>query len=772
MNNPTIYLSEKRLSRFFPFYILFDEQLEVLSIGPSLKKIFPACANGRIQDHFRLKRPHAPFEAGQHIAALFDQLVVLESLNAPAIVMRGQFEPLDETNQWLFAGTPWFPGVEALRAHALTINDFALHDSMIDLLHVLQLQQVANSDIREMLGTLQEQQKQLREAGKQAQELALFPLYNPFPLVRIDLKGNILTLNPAAEGLQNYQTEEGTFTTTAFWKHQLPHILDTGGDAAFEAMADGRRYVFTCRVLREAGFINIYARDITAEHEALQLARESVRVKDLFLANMSHEMRTPLNAVLGMGEQLRRSDLNQQQRFYLDTMLRSADHLLVVINEILDMARIEAGHLQLETIGFRPQEVLRHTIDVMQHRADEKGLRLELNLDPRLAPVLLGDPYRLHQVLLNLLSNAIQFTEKGWVHVSCRLADHDAGTQQLLISITDTGIGIDPAFLDKLFDKFQQEDKAIARKYGGTGLGMAITRDLVELMNGSIEVRSSKGMGTEVQVSLPFRIGADTDLPVSEVVPTDHRLLAGKHVLLVEDNEVNRLVALSVLQPLGIEVTPAVHGGEALDQLRQRSFDLVLMDLHMPVMDGLEATARIRQELRLDVPIVALTANAVKGEQERCLQAGMNGYVSKPFREADLLRALHAGFRDEAPASQAPLPSGKEYDLQPLLELLNGDRQQLQLILGVFIREMPADLAALESACEAGNVAEVAACAHKIKAPLQMLAMTAAFEAVIGLEQSGSAVMPRTVQKAAIEKIRTGVDGVITALKKEMEAAS
>jgi len=374
--------------------------------------------------------------------------------------------------------------------------------------------------------------------------------------------------------------------------------------------------------------------------EAKEEAEQSSRSKEAFLANMSHEIRTPMNAILGMARELSKTDLGEQQRRFLDTINAAGENLLVIINDILDISKIEAGKFTLESIGFSPSALLDRVTRVMQLKADEKGLSLHTSLDERVPPILIGDPYRLNQILLNLLSNAIKFTEKGGVEIRCEWVGEYDDRHCIQFLVIDTGIGMEEQFIGQVFEKFKQEDHSVARKYGGTGLGMSISRQLAELMEGCISIESRKMKGTTVTLSIPFRAGDESSLPKTSAAPVDSTVLRGKKILLVEDNEFNRLIATIVLGRYGAVVTEAVNGAEAISLMRCSSFDLVLMDVQMPVMDGLEATQLIRDEIDREIPIIALTANAIKGEEEHCLVAGMNAFVPKPFDEQQLIQTL------------------------------------------------------------------------------------------------------------------------------------
>jgi PAS domain S-box-containing protein len=476
-------------------------------------------------------------------------------------------------------------------------------------------------------------------------------------------------------------------------------------------------------------------------NEAREVAEQSVKAKESFLANMSHEIRTPMNAIIGMGRQLEKTEMQQQQRFFLNTINTAADHLLVVINDILDISKIEAGKLELEKVGFDAQEVLNHVIRIMQPRAEEKGLEIHMNVDENIAPVLTGDPHRINQVLLNMISNAVKFTEKGGVTLSCRLQKKIKQQQILEFSIRDTGIGISEEYLDHVFEIFTQEDRTTARKYGGTGLGMAITRELVELMQGQINIYSKKNIGTEILISLPFNIGTERDLPEVKKDFTDSSSLNGKRILLAEDNEVNRLVAITVLENYGVLITEVKNGAEAVKALKKNTYDLVLMDVQMPVMNGMEATEVIRKELKLDIPIIALTANTIKGDSEKCLAVGMNSFVSKPFEENDLISAiasllhLETGKPDETATDNEATPTDAPlFSLEKLEQISRGDKAFIKRMLKLFMEQTTQVITEMHQALQINDIDAIRKVAHKIKPMIDSLEIIQLKEVIRELE--------------------------------------
>ncbi len=375
--------------------------------------------------------------------------------------------------------------------------------------------------------------------------------------------------------------------------------------------------------------------------QAKDKAEEMSQAKGEFLANMSHEIRTPMNGVIGTLQLLADTDLGTTQQEYVDTAHKSAHSLLTILNDILDLSKIEAGKLNIERIPLDLREIISELITLHTMTAEEKCIQIYAEIDDQLPNAVTGDPTRIRQILANLISNALKFTEKGHVLLKADVVSADDEQAVIRFEVEDTGVGIEEEVKDKLFNEFTQADGSTTRKYGGTGLGLAIVKQLVEMMHGEFGVDSAPGEGSTFWFILPLAISAEQSL---QQLHEQEAELPGKlsgHVLLVEDNPINQMVAQKMLEKIGIESTLAGDGQQALNMLEQETYDAVLMDCQMPVMDGFEAAQRIREQDALNkLPVIAMTANVMEGDREKCIAAGMNDYIGKPVVEADLKKTL------------------------------------------------------------------------------------------------------------------------------------
>ncbi|HWV33126.1 MAG TPA: ATP-binding protein [Dyadobacter sp.] len=465
--------------------------------------------------------------------------------------------------------------------------------------------------------------------------------------------------------------------------------------------------------------------------------KEAVLVKENFLANMSHEIRTPLNAILGYTNLLQKKKLDADTRLHISTVQQSGETLLAIVNDILDLSKIESGMMRIEHVPFDPGALVHSVGTMFHHRSAEKHVPLIVSFDPAIPETITGDPTRLTQILVNLVSNAFKFTETGEINLRVSTTDVNDDRVNLMFEVTDTGIGIEDARLETIFERFRQAEDSTTRQFGGTGLGLSIVRDLVHLQDGHIALSSKPGVGTSVKVTIPYQVTVEREMsPAGTSVETVHPQRPGLRVLIAEDHVINQGLMMRLMEERGIAGRVAANGSEAIEMLRSEPFDLVFMDIQMPGMDGYAATRAIREELKLTIPVIAMTAHAMEGEKEKCIRLGMDDHIAKPVRESELDRVLVANTQ---PLSGKGIPANafKVIDLDYMREISNGDAIYEKLVTEQFLHLMPRELEALSAAVAKRDRGEIRRIAHGIKTTISIMGLNALLDEPLDLLENG-----------------------------------
>lgn len=474
--------------------------------------------------------------------------------------------------------------------------------------------------------------------------------------------------------------------------------------------------------------------------EAKEKAEEASRIKQEFLSVVSHEIRTPLNAIIGMTNLIQKTTLSPQQSDYINTVQISADNLQGIINSMLDFSKMESGKMTLQKIPFNLKKILQNIISSNEFKAEQKGLGLFLKFDEKVDITLIGDPIRLSQVLLNLVSNAIKFTDSGQIEIEAKQITKMNNALVVELSVTDTGKGIAEEKQKVIFESFTQEDSSISRKYGGTGLGLSISKQLVELMGGDLRVKSEVNQGATFSFIVGFSISQEP-LEEKKEKSISSNLLIGKKILLVEDNAMNQFFAQKLLEGWGIKVEIAQNGKEGVDKFRAKYYDGILMDIQMPEMDGYQATKIIRKE-NTHIPIIALTALVIQEELNHFEAAGMNDYITKPFVAEELQQKLvkylshPQNYSITAPKNKVEQVESL-YNNQLLSQMMKGNTVQVRQMEKLFVQQSEETVKQIKAYLEQKNWKQIGLLAHKIKASIDMLQINTLKQPIRQLELLG-----------------------------------
>jgi PAS domain S-box-containing protein len=635
-----------------------------------------------------------------------------------------------------------------------------------------------------------------------------------------DLNGRLLTVNPAICELLGHTQEEltGRLLTDFlpkediknFYTDYLGKVINEGtvkGVFRIIGKKNNKSYLlyknFTVHEENSEPYIIGFSQDITdrikAEKELLltkKVTEDAHKAKETFLANMSHEIRTPMTGILGIANLLSKTGLDEQQRKFTKLIFESANNLLNIVNDVLDIEKITAGKLDLELIPFKLEDKVFTTLQSFQFKAEDKNINLQLNSTLADDLVVMGDPYRLGQILNNLLSNALKFTRDGEISINLDYRKNEHKKVTVEFQVQDTGIGIKSDKLSQIFNPFVQAATDTTRKYGGTGLGLTICRNLVEMQGGRITVSSKINEGTTFSFYIPYEKADASMLAVEEKAELNYKDIESIRILVAEDVELNQFLVRHILEAWGCEVTVVANGKEAVDRVKKHHFDLILMDIQMPEMDGITATKLIRaldiadksivdkstitKKIRTintkdksSIPIIALTANALKGDGQKYLSIGMNGYITKPYTEEKLFTVINQIVKTNDKLRLKILPANKSqqdvvttsnkklYDLSMINTIGKDDPVFAKKIVSIFLETMPNSLAALLNAAKDKDYDQMSKLAHKMKSNIDSMGIHSLKDTIRDLE-AGKTAGDKT--DTLIEHIKTTLQKVFTQL--------
>ncbi|MCV2485254.1 ATP-binding protein [Flavobacterium sp. SH_e] len=491
-------------------------------------------------------------------------------------------------------------------------------------------------------------------------------------------------------------------------------------------------------------------------YQQRKIAERAVLARDTFLANMSHEIRTPLNSIIGFTDLLAQTELDDVQRDYIESVQIAGENLLLIVNDILDISKIESGNLVIESEPFNLKKTLKHVYNLLKVKV-QKDVEFNLFLDAEMPDMVIGDQGRLNQILVNLIGNSLKFTSEGEVTVSVKKIDETEDDYSLKFSVKDTGIGIPKDKLKTVFERFTQVQESTTRTYGGTGLGLNIVKQLVELQKGEVDVKSTPNRGSEFLVMLTYKKVDVIEIKEKSVSKNN---LGNLKILLCEDNVLNQKLAKSVINNFGFELDIAHNGEEGIELLSQNEYDLVLMDLQMPVKDGYQTTEYIRNEMNSNIPIIAMTAHSLVGEQEKCYKVGMNAYVPKPFKQPVLLKAIKTVMNQDSETNHRRI-----IDMTFLDEMACGDPEFKKEMINLFVEKIPSQAKDMEEAFHNSDHDSVKKLAHNMKSSMDIFMLQDLSECLSIIEEEASTgeFTAETLDKVNI--FSCGIDEVTKILK-------
>lgn len=783
MNKKSIINSDF-LNSTFPFFIKIDKNGTIEDAGKSIIRLLPNIIGKPIDQIISVSRPQHLNTTYKDLSNHLQKLIFCElKLNTGECFYKGQIMALEDESL-CFLCTLFLNDPHDLSKHKITLNDFSISDSSADLLQVLQVNKMVTDDLEKMNSILTEKEKKYSEIIEHANEI----------IFTTDSNGNFTYMNEI--GI-NFLEIENDITDLKFTdliqKDHVQRIINIGrqllsgkievGYVEFQLKNSSKWIGQNINLISKSnheGFQGI-GRDITEKkrYEEIILqeskkANDAAASKSQFLANMSHEIRTPLNGIMGLTGLLAKGKLNLQQKKYLDAIKASSETLMVVINDILDISKIESGKMEIKKKAFNFSLCISQMVELMEAKAAEKNLRLESNLDNNIPEIIIGDEPRLNQLLFNIVGNGIKFTQEGSVKINASLIELKDKNAEIEINITDSGIGIPQNKLNGVFQAFQQVNGGENRTQKGTGLGLTITKKLVELMHGTISVKSTPNVGSCFTLRIPFKTGESIDKNLNEINQQfGSHDLSDLKILLAEDNLINQMVTIDILKVYNIEVDLAENGKEAIDMMNNNKYDIILMDMQMPIIDGYQAMETIRKKYDSNqVRMMALTAHVTEGEIKKCLSFGADSYLSKPYNPEDLYNKiieLSGSTNRIKPKKLKNNSSDSILSLNNLERFTAGVKKLKIATIKALIEELPKELILLRKEVDSENYSRIWSLAHRCKPNFDLILNEELIEPIQQIEKlakEGAKIRLIDDELMQLEKL---LEPIIIALNNELK---
>ena len=792
-----ISFDNSEIAILFPFYFAFDDSLKIISAGNSIKKLIPNIVDSDFQAQFGFKRPFSVSYSFNSITEFSNQVVIIVVKKIPDILLRGQIMQ-SKDNSLIFIGSPWITKTEDLQKFKLNIPDFAIHDSTTDMLQLLNNKELMSKDILLLVDDLKKQKREIEKSEsnlKYSNKRFSALIQNMQSGILLEDKNRkivlvnkifceIFKIPATPEQMVGYDCKASAEESKHQFKNPTLFLKRVEKILADKNLVQNEELEMSDGVFLARDFVPIFSdneynghlwiyRNITERKKneiELVYAKEQAiierKAKEQFLANMSHELRNPINIVTGITGLLYDTNLSSKQNEYLGIIRIASENLLTIVNDILDFEKIQAKKIKFHVIPFDMLKLVNEVYMSMKYLAKNKNLTLNLEIDGFLKTHhVSGDPLRLKQILFNLVNNALKFTDFGSIDVRISMEKSSGMVKFIKIEVSDTGIGISKENLPLIFSRYSQVESDASNFSAGTGLGLTIVKNLVELQKGTIDVKSKLSLGTTFYVSIPYEIIEHLEKPVAIEKPKVIDL-SSKRVLVVEDDKFNQIITTSMLEKHGAVFETADNGEIAIEKLRIGIYDIILLDLQMPILNGYKTAEKIRGNLDgtfSEIPIIAITANILSGEKEKCIAAGMNDYLSKPFSTEELIQKI-----SDLLAIVKPIENVNLLDLDYLKSTAQGNLTFYKNLITEFLSQTPVIMDELKRLVVMKDWENAEKAAHKLKGRISFIGTPDFIKTVSVIETYCQKLLNLNLLPGMVDKLETYCVKIYSELTNEL----